>query len=85
MKQNGILLFQKYVLFWYGTYIIHENWNILFPILGELVLKTWIFPPPLPRNPIDKYMFHSFLIPSPILRERWVEWAISSSFPLFVM
>ena len=78
-------LSRKYVLFWYGTYMFHENWNILFPIMGEKVLKTWTFSPPLPRKRIDKYMFHSSLIPSPILREIWVEWVISSSFPLFVM
>ena len=45
---------------------------------GKKVLKSWTFPPSLPRNLIDKYMFHSSLIPSPILREIWVEWASSS-------
>ena len=80
-----LFLSQKYVLFSYGTYMFHKNRNILFRITGKKVLKSWTFSPPLPRNRIDKYMFHFFLFPSSILRERWVEWPISSSFPLFVI
>ena len=64
------MLSQKYVLFWCGTYMFHENLNILFLIMGKKVPKSWTFSPFLLRNRIDKYMFHSSLIPSPILRKR---------------
>ena len=35
-----LLLSQKYVLFLYGTYMFHENLNILFRIMGKKVLKS---------------------------------------------
>ena len=40
------VLSQKYVLFWRGTYMFHEKRNILFPITGKKVLKSWTFPRP---------------------------------------
>ena len=64
----------------YNQHFITDRWKFEKRQQATLNLNgkilTWI---------IDKYMFHSSLIPSPILRERWVEWAISSSFPLFLV
>ena len=34
------MLSQKYVLFWCGTYMFHENLNILFLIMGKKFLKV---------------------------------------------
>ena len=60
----------KYVFVKYATFFSFGSW------FNNNVTVLLLF---------DKYMFHFFLFPSSILRERWVEWPISSSFPLFVI
>ena len=77
------LLSPKYMFCFDAEHICFmEIETFRFLLREKKVLKSWTFSPPLPRNLIDKYMFHSSLISSPILREIW---AISSSFPLFVV